>query len=101
MRYCTNCGNKFSYKERVKSLGSQYSQINCSKCNAQYKRNNRIANAISTFIACIISPAIMNKINFEIETYALRLMLAAAIGCIVCFTMILIFNSVIKYERVY
>ena len=101
MRYCENCGTEFSYKEKVKSLGRKYSQINCSRCNAQYKKNNRIANASSGFIACIISSTIMDKIKFGIGSYGLRLILAAAIGCIVGFTMILIFNSVIKYERVY
>ena len=100
VKYCPNCGSKFLYKERLKSLNRQYNEIHCSSCSAEYKKNNRIATGLSVFISCFISLIILNEINLEIEVYVIKLALVAVIAFISCFIILYLLNLFIKYERV-
>ena len=99
MKYCPNCGSKFTYGERLKSLNRKYSEIQCSKCKEKYRKNNRITNALSVFFAVIISLIITDKVSFAINSYTIKLVVAATIAVIVCFIILLLFNLVIKYEN--
>lgn len=99
MKHCPNCGTKFTYGERLKSLNRKYSEIHCSKCKEKYRKNNRITNGLSVFFACIISLITIDKLSLAINSYTIRLVVAATIGAIVCFIILCLFNLVIKYER--
>ncbi|KHD13266.1 TIGR04104 family putative zinc finger protein [Clostridium butyricum] len=100
MKYCPNCGTKFLYKERLKAWNKQCNEIHCSSCSAEYKRNNRLANGLSMFMAYFISSIIVDEINLEIELFVIKVILVFIIIVIVYLVILSLFNLFIKYERV-
>ncbi len=63
MRICKTCGEKFSFKQNLKSIYKRDGKIECKKCNSIFvlKKENAfswILNFILTFITISISEKI-------------------------------------------
>lgn len=71
MKKCVICGNKFCFKDRLKSILKHPFQINleCGKCRSIYKAKKSMSRFIYYFIVLLTFSNLQNILSIFIKNY--------------------------------